>query len=359
MKEPIVLTVDEVVTGVNPIDAILDARSPSEHAIDRLPGAINTPVLDDQERAAVGTLYKQASGFEAKRVGAAMVARNIARLLDGPLGQQGRDWRPLVYCWRGGNRSGSLATVLTRVGWVCYVLAGGYKAFRARVIEDLATLPLQFQFVVLAGRTGSGKSQLLTELRQRGEQVLDLETLAEHRGSVLGAFENKPQPSQRQFESRLWDVLRRLDASRPVWVESESRRIGTCHQPDALISAIRQSHCVVIEATRALRADLLLAQYQHFVANPESLHQRLDRLRALHGSDQLAAWREAIEAARWPEFVESLLERHYDPAYDRSMRTNFVRLAQAPSVSLTAADPAALSRTASALIDLRKSMAAS
>jgi tRNA 2-selenouridine synthase len=354
MKEPIALTVDEVVSGLSGFDDILDARSPSEHATDHLPGAISAPVLADQERALVGTIYKQESGFRAKRIGAALVARNIATLLERDLADKPREWRPLVYCWRGGNRSGSLATVLTRIGWSCHVLSGGYKAFRARVVDDLERLPLRFSYLVVAGRTGSGKSLLLRELHARGEQVLDLEGLAEHRGSVLGAFEDRAQPAQRLFESRLWDALRQLDPTRSVWVESESRRIGTCHQPDALIHSIRQSRCVVVEASRELRSRLLLSEYRHFLDHPAGLVTRLERLRTLHGAQQLSDWKDAIDSSRWLDFVDSLLERHYDPAYDRSMRNNFVNLTEAPSVVLTGETPESIEAAAAALIALRQ-----
>jgi tRNA 2-selenouridine synthase len=356
MKEAIALTVDEVVSDLAGFDDILDARSPLEHAADHLPGALNAPVLDDRERALVGTTYKQDSGFEAKRIGAALVARNIASLLEREFADKPRDWRPLVYCWRGGNRSGSLATVLARIGWSCHVLSGGYKAFRARVIDDLGRLPHRLRYLVVAGRTGSGKSLLLREMHRRGEQVLDLEALAEHRGSVLGAFDDCPQPSQRLFESRLWDAMRRLDPARPVWVESESRRIGTCHQPDALIHSIRQSHCIIVEASRELRVELLLSEYQHFLADPAGLVSRLERLKALHGAEQLATWRTAIDSACWPAFVDSMLERHYDPAYDRSMSSNFTRLGDAPSVRLDDASSAAIAAAATSLIALGKDL---
>ena len=338
MKSPTVVSIDEALARWPEFDAVLDARSPAEHGLDRLPGAWSTPVLDDAERVQVGTMHKQVGPFEARRVGAALVARNIASLLEGQLADRPRGWRPLVYCWRGGNRSGALATVLARVGWPAHVLEGGYKAYRARVVADLQTLPARLQFVVLAGRTGSGKTALLERLAARGLQVLDLEALAVHRGSLLGLPPGAEQPPQKRFESQVWEALRRFDPARPVIVESESKKVGERQVPDALIAAMRASPCIVVEAGRSLRARLLLADYTHFVHDPDALRARLAPLAALHGHATIAEWHALIDAGHWTGFVEALLERHYDPAYDRSMNRNFVRLAQAPVVTLASAD---------------------
>jgi tRNA 2-selenouridine synthase len=356
MKEAIVLTIDEVVAHPNRFDDILDARSPSEYGLDHLPDARSTPVLNDEERATVGTLYKQQSGFEAKRVGAALVARNIANLIESQFADKPRGWQPLVYCWRGGNRSGSLATILTRIGWRCHLLEGGYKAYRSRVLADLEQRPKQFQFIVLAGRTGSGKSALLRALHGRGEQVLDLEALADHRGSVLGALVERPQPSQRLFESRLWHALGQLNPDRPVWVESESRRIGGCHQPESLIQSIRGARCVVIEAKLGHRAHLLLDEYRHFVDDADLLGPRLERLIPLHGHQQIKDWQALAGAGQWRELVESLLTGHYDPAYDRSMRTNFSHLGRAPRVHLGGTGAGAIEQAASELIECARAI---
>src|SRR5204862_3856228 len=145
-------------------DAVLDARSPAEFAEDHLPLATNVPVLDDAERALVGTVYKQQSAFEAKRIGAPLVARNIARAIEERFAGKPRDWKPLVYCWRGGGRSGALVHVLRQVGWDARRLDGGYKAFRRQVVTDLEALPERFDFRVVCGATGSGKSRLLEAL---------------------------------------------------------------------------------------------------------------------------------------------------------------------------------------------------
>jgi tRNA 2-selenouridine synthase len=347
MKSPDLISIDDAIERIDRFDAVIDARSPSEFAEDHLPGARSMPVLDDQQRARVGTLYKQQGAFEAKRFGAALVSRNIADLLDGPLAEMPRQWQALVYCWRGGNRSGALATVLARVGWRISLIDGGYRAFRRRVVDDLAQWPARYRFAVLAGRTGSGKSLLLEELERQGAQVLDLERLARHRGSVLGHLPQDPgQPAQKRFETLLWDCLRRFDPARPILVESESRKIGQCQVPEALIMAMRASPCITVDASDAVRCELLLREYRHFVDAPERLSARLHALRALHGHERIDGWMALATAARWDEFVLALLHEHYDPAYDRSMKRNYARLDQAHRVGLTGIDSAALSDAA-------------
>jgi tRNA 2-selenouridine synthase len=182
-------------------DTIIDARTPAEYALDRIPGAVSAPVLDDAQRAEVGTLYKQVSPFEAKKLGGALVARNVARHVEALFRGKDKSWRPLVYCWRGGKRSGAMAHILREIGWDAKTLEGGYRAYRRWVVDQLLSLPLEFDFVVVHGPTGSGKSRLLSALSRAGAQVLDLEALAAHRGSVLGGLPDEPQPTQKWFES--------------------------------------------------------------------------------------------------------------------------------------------------------------
>ena len=352
MKDAIVTGIDDALLRFDRWDALLDARSPSEYAEDHLPGAINAPVLDDAERVRVGTLYKQEGAFQAKRVGAALVSRNIAGIIETQLANTARDWQPLVYCWRGGNRSGALATVLARIGWRVSVLQGGYREFRRRVLMDLERWPLALDLRVVAGRTGSGKSLIIERLRALGAQVLDLEQLAAHRGSVLGHLPGQRQPSQKAFETRVWDEIRHLDTSRPVFVESESRKIGACQVPAALIVRMRASDCVRVEAPTGVRAALLLSEYKHFVDSPQHLSERMRALVPLHGHERIAQWMGMADAGLWEDFVVALLEQHYDPAYDRSMERNFARLDTSASVSLTDAGEQAIDTAAREMIEL-------
>ena len=346
MRAPVVIPVDDAIAQFDRFDTIVDARSPAEYAVDHLPGAISAPVLDDAERALVGTIHKTQSAFEARRAGAAIVSRNVGALIERLFAHRPHDWRPLVYCWRGGNRSGALATVFARIGWRTAVLDGGYRAFRRRVVTDLERWPAGMRWQVLAGRTGTGKSLILQQLAASGAQVLDLEAIASHRGSVLGLMPESSQPTQKAFETGLWNAMRDFDPRLPVFVESESRRVGLCHVPDALIAAMRAAPCTLVDASVAVRARLLLHEYRHFTSDRALLFERLERLAPLHGARQVEAWKALAIAGDWDAFVESMLALHYDPAYDRSMQRNYLRIDEAPVVTLDGADTPAVAEAA-------------
>ena len=330
-------------------DDVLDARSPAEYDEDHLPDAINVPVLDDGERALVGTVYKQKSAFDAKRVGAPIAARNIARHIEERFKDKPRNWKPLVYCWRGGGRSGSLVHVLRQVGWDARRLDGGYKAFRRQVVADLETIPQRFSFHVICGATGSGKSRLLEALAEAQAQVLDLEVLAAHRGSVLGGLPDEPQPSQKRFETKLWTALSQFDPARPVYVESESKKVGDLRVPDALIERMRASRCFRLEADVPMRVALLREDYSHFVGDPGALAGKLELLRPLHGAERIESWKSHLEAGRWDALVGDLLESHYDPAYRRSLFRNYRDAQSATPVEVRDISPAGFHALARAL----------
>lgn len=341
----------DAVAELDRFDAILDVRSPAEFAEDHLPGAENWPVLDDEERRIVGTLYAQ-NPLEARRLGAALVARNVARLLDERTGGRPKTWRPLVYCWRGGQRSLSLHWFLGQIGFRSRQLVGGYKAYRSRVRDDLATLPAQFGWQVLCGSTGSGKTRLLQALAREGAQVLDLEALAAHRGSVLGALPDLAQPMQKSFDSALWARLRQLSPARPVYVESESRKIGRIALPEALLAALRgeRSGCVWLDMPDAARVELLLQDYGHFAADPERFCAALDGLVELRGRVRVEAWQAQARQGDWAGVFAALMRDHYDPGYERSLRGHYPALAQAFRLALPAADDETLARAARDLL---------
>ncbi|HOY34161.1 tRNA 2-selenouridine(34) synthase MnmH [Piscinibacter sp.] len=310
-------------------DAVIDARSQSEYAEDRLPGAINWPTLNDAERALIGTEYKQVSPFTARKRGAVLAARNIAAHIEREGMDKPKDWTPLVYCWRGGQRSGALATVLSAIGFRVHLLEGGYREYRRAVIAALEALPQRFDFRVVCGTTGSGKSRLLQHLAESGGvQVLDLELLANHRGSVLGLVPGSPQPGQKQFESRVWDALRRFDPARPVIVESESKKVGDLRVPEKLIERMRASPCIRLELSLEGRVQLLIEDYDFFVRDTDTFCSRLDALRVLRGHEVVNGWQEAARAGRTREVVRDLLVSHYDPVYLQSMKRNFAGFAQ-------------------------------
>lgn len=327
-------------------DALIDVRSPGEFAEDHIPGAVNHPVLSDAERAEVGTLHKQASAFEAKKLGAALVARNIAAHLETHYRHQPRGWKPLVYCWRGGSRSGAMTHILRAIGWHALQLEGGYKTFRAVVRADLDTLPDRFTFKVLCGRTGSGKSRLLVALKASGAQVLDLEDLAQHRGSVLGELPDAPQPPQKMFETTLWDTLHRMDPSRPVWVEAESKRVGLLRVPDRLMERMREGQCVLMDTAPAARIALLREDYQHLIHNGSLLAEKLDCLKGLHPDARISEWKSLAARADWEALVGDLLAHHYDPAYGKSMYRNYRHIGSATLVQVDDASPTNLARLA-------------
>jgi len=335
MRYPALLPADQVIAELDMFDSIIDVRSPAEFALDHMPGAINCPVLNDTERVTVGTLYKQQSPFEARKLGAAIVARNIAHYLEQHFQAMPKQWKPLIYCWRGGNRSGSMALIFAKVGWPVVQLDGGYKAYRHGVMQVLEQLPLSLQFRVICGTTGSGKSRLLNFLSQAGAQVLDLEQLAAHRGSVLGGLPLNPQPSQKMFETRLWDALRGFTPDRVVYVESESKKIGDLRVPGALMDRIRSSPCVQVQISTNDRVKLLIEDYPHLVKHTELLTAQLSHLTQLHGKEKIHRWQALAETGEVASLVEALLLEHYDPAYLRSIEKNFAGYLNSRVVPMT------------------------
>jgi tRNA 2-selenouridine synthase len=326
--------------------AVIDARSESEFALDHLPGALNWPSLNDAERHEVGSEYVQVSAFTARKRGAALVARNVARHVETFVQPLERDWRPLVYCWRGGQRSGALATVLDQIGFTVHVLDGGYQAFRRQVLAELEPLPATLQWRLVCGRTGSAKSRLLQALARQGAQVLDLEALACHRGSLLGLLPGQPQPSQKAFETALWQALRSYDPARPVYVEGESRTIGRLRVPEPLLERLRAAPCLQVQMPLAARVAFLLRDYEHFVHDVESLCGRLAAMRELRGAAVVERWQAEARAGRLHGVVEELLTLHYDPIYTRSMERNFSGFAAATPLLLADGETATLEAAA-------------
>jgi len=324
----------EFFSRLNQFNTIIDVRSPSEFAEDHLPGAINCPVLNDEERVRVGTIYKQVNPFEAKKIGAALIAKNIAIHIEQHFLDKPRNWKPLIYCWRGGNRSGAMTHILARIGWHAEQLEGGYKEYRRQVNAALSEQPQQYKFKVVCGTTGSGKSRLLQVLAAEGAQVLDLELLAAHRGSVLGNLPTEAQPSQKAFESRIWETLRQLDPGRAIFVESESKKVGNLRVPDTLMQNMRNSPCIALTLSRPNRVRLLMEDYAHFVRDASFLNERLNCLVDLHGRVKIAHWHELALSGKMETLVEELLADHYDPLYLRSIERNFTQFEKAAVLEL-------------------------
>jgi tRNA 2-selenouridine synthase len=317
------ISADDALAQLDSFSTIIDARSESEYALDRLPGAVNWPTLNDAQRQAVGTEYVQISAFDARKRGAVMAARNIAQHIETHCADKPKNWKPLLYCWRGGQRSGSLALVLSQIGFDVHLIDGGYKTFRAAMVQDMARLAQGLHYRVICGPTGSGKTRLLHTLSSVGAQVLDLEALAEHRSSVLGLIPGQPQPSQKQFDMRVWDALRKLDPARVVWAESESKKVGNVSIPDALMAALRASPCARLELPMEERVKLLMEDYDFFVKDPLFFCDRLDVLKDLRGKAVVDGWKERVRAGQVEGVVRELLEIHYDPGYASSTQRNY------------------------------------
>jgi tRNA 2-selenouridine synthase len=315
-------------------DTVIDVRTHEEFVDDHLPGAINLPVLDEAERHQVGYTYKQESPFPAKRMGAALILRHIADMLERDFADKPREWKPLVYCWRGGKRSGTLTHLLNEVGWKAQQLEGGYKTFRTMVLEELTHAPA-VKFQVVAGPTGSGKTRLLKALTQVGAQVLDLEALANHRGSLLGDV--GVQPSQKWFESQVWAALRAFDPARLVYVESESKKIGNVTVPEALMAAMRASPCLRVDTPDTVRVRLLDEEYRALLLDTPRFEARVKHLIPLRGAETISRWIAYSTAGDFDTLTLELLHQHYDPAYMRSIHTNFPDYKTAPPIHIESA----------------------
>ena len=340
----------EVMARLADFDAIIDARSEDEYQADHLPGAINWPTLNNAERIEIGTLYKQVNPFEARKRGAAKAARNIAAHIEQHVIDKPRDWQPLAYCWRGGQRSGSLSLVLSQIGFRVTLVEGGYKAFRAALVQDIVARVPKLTFRVVCGPTGSGKTRLLQALAMQGAQVLDLEALAHHRSSVLGAVPGLAQPSQKRFETLVWDQLRQFDTARPVFVESESKKVGNLSVPTALMDAMRTSPCLNLQLSDEERVALLLEDYDYLTRDVAYFCERLEKLTELKGHEVVKRWQSMAQSGDFATVVMELLTQHYDPAYAQSMQRNFVQFARAGQLTPTDRSAEAMHTLASQML---------
>ena len=327
------ISAEEALNRLAYFSDVIDARSEGEYAEDHLPGAINWPSLNNEERKLVGTEYKQISAFDAKKRGAALVAKNIARHLERDVIDKPRNWQPLVYCWRGGKRSGSLALILDQIGFNVTLVDGGYKAFRAALVEALPQLASQFDYRVICGTTGSGKTRLLQALAALGAQVLDLEALANHRSSVLGVIPGTPQPTQKAYDSLIWAALRSFDASRPVYIESESKKVGNVAIPEGLITAMRAAPCLQLDLSDDQRVELLLEDYDFFVKDVAFFCDRLGALTQARGKEVVTDWQTRARGGDIASVVRELLVDHYDPVYLQSMKRNFAQYPARASIA--------------------------
>jgi tRNA 2-selenouridine synthase len=299
-------------------DQIIDVRSPAEFSEDHLPGAINLPVLDDEERAIVGTIYKQTSPFAARRHGAALVAANISRHLETTLSDAGAGFRPLVHCWRGGMRSRSMALVLSAIGWEVSLLRGGYQTWRREVVAGLETEKSTLPIVLIDGQTGVAKTAVLEEMTKLGAQTIDLEGMANHRGSVFGGHPLSDQPGQKCFETRIWDKLRVMDLGQPIYVEAESSLVGVRRVPARLWASMKTAPRVTIHASTAARATYLVKAYPELISDKSRLCDAIDQLASRHPKALIEGWHQLADSGAHYALAEQLITQHYDPAYNRA-----------------------------------------
>jgi tRNA 2-selenouridine synthase len=303
-------------------DTIIDVRSPLEYEEDHIIGSINCPVLYDQERIIVGTIYKKESTFRAKIIGSSLTARNIAKHIEEKFINQKGSWQPLIYCWRGGQRSKAFSLILSEVGWRTFQLEGGYKKYRNEVISFLNKVGSKLKIILISGKTGSAKTKILQNIKLQGGQILDLENLANHKGSLLGKIPDLKQPSQKLFESKLYHQIKQLDLRRNVYIEAESSKIGNIHIPKTLWAKMIVSPRIEIKADIELRSSFLLKDYKYMCENPELIKPIIYGLKNRLSKKLINDWMELITKKLWLDLTKSFLENHYDPSYSSNTIKN-------------------------------------
>jgi len=288
---------------------LVDVRSPAEYAQGHIPGAVNIPLFDNDERARVGLRYKQGGKENAVQLGLEIVGPKLAGFV-----KQARKFAPqkelLIHCWRGGMRSGSMAWLFETAGMKAHTLEGGYKAYR-RYIRAQFSKPVQL--FVLGGFTGSGKTDILKEMEKSGEQFLDIEGIAHHKGSVFGPLGQEPQPTNEQFENNLADAWRKFNFDKSIWVEDESRHLGFCGIPDPLFQQMRHAPLIKIIVPKAEREKRLVREYGNF--QKEALMEQLVKIRERLGGQHLKEAIAALEVGNLLKVADITLH-YYDKAYN-------------------------------------------
>jgi tRNA 2-selenouridine synthase len=295
---------------------VIDVRSPSEFIQGHIPGALNIPLFSDQERKVVGTAYKQINKEAAMYLGLDYAGKKLVTLAKDGEKKAGKSKTLLVHCWRGGMRSKSMVWLFETMGISCYLLEGGYKSYRNYVRIEFDK-PLNI--IVLGGRTGSGKTDILLHIQKTGEQVIDLEGLAHHKGSAFGALGENPQPTTEQFENNLCQKISRLERDRPTWIEDESRNVGKCVLPGELYSKMRESRMLFLDISRELRATHLVSHYAGY--EKEELNECIIRISKRLGGDST---KEALDSVEQKDFYKTAMItlHYYDKAYMFSLDKN-------------------------------------
>jgi tRNA 2-selenouridine synthase len=298
---------------------VIDVRAPVEYHHGHIPGALNIPLFDDQERKEVGTAYKQMNKEAAMYLGLGFAGKKLVELAKEGEKRAGRNKTLLVHCWRGGMRSKSMVWLFETLGLTCYLLEGGYKSYRGH-LHDVLERPMKLN--VVGGRTGSGKTGLLHQLEKQGEQVVDLEGLANHKGSAFGALGEEEQPSTEQFENELFQSLRSLDPDRIIWIEDESRNIGKCVIPGELYGQMRACKIIFLDIPREKRALHLVEDYASY--DSVALKSCISKIERKLGGDRT---REALDSIDREDFFSTAMItlHYYDKAYMHSLEKNHDR----------------------------------
>ena len=303
-------------------DTIIDVRSPLEFAEDHIVGAINCPVLSDLERQKVGTIYKKESSFKAKIIGSSLTAKNIAFHIENNFMEKKGAWQPLIYCWRGGQRSKAFSIVLSEVGWRTNQLKGGYKEYRNQVINFLDNIGPKLKITLISGKTGSAKTKILKSIENEGGQILDLEGLANHKGSLLGKIPDLIQPSQKFFESLIFNKIQNLNLKDKIYIEAESSKIGNIHIPKSIWKKMIKSPRIEISANVELRAKFLVSDYDYMCNNPTLINPIIKGLKNRLSKELFDEWTNLIDRKKWFDLTKSFLENHYDPSYSSNTIKN-------------------------------------
>jgi tRNA 2-selenouridine synthase len=295
---------------------VVDVRTPSEFAQGHIPGACNIPLFSDQERKVVGTAYKRVSREAAMYAGLEFAGKKLVDLAKEGIRCAGSEKALVLHCWRGGMRSQSVAWLFGTMGIRCCILEGGYKTYRKYIHDQFEK---EFSMVVIGGRTGSGKTRILHELQNKGEQIVDLEGLANHKGSAFGALGEEPQPTTEQFENDLGKVLMSLDGSRPVWIEDESRNVGKCVIPGPVFQRMKESRTVFLDVAREQRAAHLVEHYASYP--PGELIGCIQKISKRLGGNRT---REAIDSVERSDFFRTAMItlQYYDHAYMHALEKN-------------------------------------
>ncbi len=302
-------------------DDIIDVRSPNEYNLDHLPNAINLPVLNNEQRLKIGTIYNKENAFKAKKLGAALISENISKYLKKEFADKPGKWKPLIYCWRGGKRSKAIATVLSEIGWLVYVLKGGYKTYRLSINKEILKIVNKNKFIVLKGPTGCAKTKILSFFDKKGLQILDLENIACHKGSLIGKIPNKKQPSQKLFESNLYCKLKKFDNKSPIFIESESSKIGNLYLPQVILKKIKVSPCIEVSASIRQRIIFLIKDYNAYLKLNSSFTDLFEHAKSIVGKEKVKKWKISYKNKNWEKLAFYLISDYYDPLYIHNLKT--------------------------------------